>query len=131
MKHEITLSTGRQVQLLEITRPIEDALRESGLQEGICLVFCPHTTAGLVINENADPDVKADLERAFQAAVPQVRFDHAEGNSPAHFLSCLTGSSLTIPFASARLQLGRWQGVFFCEFDGPRQRKVRVNFQGS
>ena len=110
----------------EITRPVEDALADMGLKEGVCLVYCPRTTAGLAINENADPDVCSDLVRAFEAAVPKVRFDHAEGNSPAHFLSCLTGSSLHVIVESGRLRLGRWQGLFFCEFDGPRRRTVWV-----
>lgn len=95
------------------------------------MVYCPHTTAGLVVNEAADPDVASDLERAFAAAVPSVRFDHAEGNSPAHYLSCLTGSSLSIPVENGRLGLGRWQGVFFCEFDGPRERQIHISFIGS
>jgi secondary thiamine-phosphate synthase enzyme len=80
----------------------------------------------LVINENADPDVATDLERAFEKIVPNVSFNHIEGNSPSHFLSCVTGPSLQIFIEDSRLQLGRWQGIYFCEFDGPRQRNVWV-----
>lgn len=110
----------------EITAEVQKTVREQGLENGFCIVYCPHTTAGLAINENADPDVCSDLVRAFEAAVPKVRFDHAEGNSPAHFLSCLVGSSVQLLVENDRLQLGRWQGIFFCEFDGPRERSVWV-----
>ncbi len=130
MKQEFGVSTRRRIEMLEITDQVERVLGESGLTEGICTVYCPHTTAGLAINENADPDVRADLERAFEAMVPAVRFDHAEGNSPAHLLSCLVGCSLQIPVTNSRLRLGRWQGVFLCEFDGPRDRRVLVCLQG-
>ena len=126
MKHELTVPTSRRIQLCDITSKVGEAVRESGLEEGVCVVYCPHTTAGLVINENADPDVVSDLERAFEAAVPQVRFDHAEGNSPAHFLSCVTGPSLQILVENSQLQLGRWQAVYLCEFDGPRNRRVWI-----
>ncbi len=124
MRNEIALRTSRPIEMREITAEIEAFVRGQGLRDGVCFVYCPHTTAGLVINENADPDVCADLVRAFEAVVPKVRFDHAEGNSHAHFLSCLTGSSVQILVEDSRLQLGRWQGIFFCEFDGPRQRQV-------
>ncbi len=127
MKQEIGVRTSRRIEMLEITSQVERTLAEGGVQEGLCVVYCPHTTAGLAINENADPDVRADLERAFEAMVPAVRFDHAEGNSPAHLLSCLVGCSLQIPIVNSRLRLGRWQGVFFCEFDGPRSRRVFVS----
>ncbi len=126
MKSEFSVSTTRRVQMIEITRKVQAAVENGGVRQGLCVVYCPHTTAGLAINENADPDVAADLERAFEAAVPAVRFDHAEGNSPAHFLSCVTGASLNILISEGRLQLGRWQGVFLCEFDGPRSRRVWV-----
>jgi secondary thiamine-phosphate synthase enzyme len=122
----IRVSTAKKIELKDITDQINAALGDTGLNEGVCLVFCPHTTAGIVVNENADPDVRRDLERAFEKCVPDVRFDHAEGNSPAHFLSCLTGPSVMVPFESGRLKLGTWQGVFFCEYDGPRTREVWV-----
>ena len=125
-KQQIEVPTNRQLQLRDITRQVAEVVRASGISEGVCFVFCPHTTAGLVINENADPGVGSDLERAFEELVPKVHFDHGEGNSPAHFLSSVTRPSLQILVEDSRLQLGRWQGVYFCEFDGPRQRKVWV-----
>lgn len=126
MKQQIHVTTSRQVELKEITREIDQAVAAANLQDGICLVFCPHTTAGITINEHADPDVRLDLEKAFQKLVPDVPFAHVEGNSPAHFLSSVVGPSLLIPIKEGRLQLGTWQGVFFCEFDGPRRRQVWV-----
>jgi secondary thiamine-phosphate synthase enzyme len=127
MKHELRVPTSRKIQLCDITTEVAEIVRSSGVDEGICFVYCPHTTAGLVINENADPDVASDLERAFQEVVPAVRFDHVEGNSPAHFLSCVTGPSIQILVESSQLQLGRWQALYFCEFDGPRSRRVWVS----
>ncbi len=126
MKHEFAVRTNRKIQLQDITNAVADIVRSSGIKQGICVVYCPHTTAGLVINENADPDVASDLERAFERLVPSVRFDHSEGNSPAHFLSCVTRPSLQILIEHSELQLGQWQALYFCEFDGPRNRRVWV-----
>ncbi len=126
MRQQIRVSTSRRVELKEITREIDQVVAAAQIKQGLCLVFCPHTTAGLIINEHADPDVRLDLERAFEKLVPTVPFAHVEGNSPAHFLSSVLGASLLIPLAEGRLQLGTWQGVFFCEFDGPRARQVWV-----
>lgn len=126
MKHEIAVPTSRKIQLRDITNEVSDIVRTSGIEEGVCIVFCPHTTAGLVINENADPDVASDMERALEELVPSVRFDHVEGNSPAHFLACVTRPSLQILVENSQLQLGRWQALYFCEFDGPRHRRVWV-----
>jgi len=126
MKHELGVPTNRKIQLVDITTNVSEIVRSSGVEDGICVVYCPHTTAGLAINENADPDVASDLERAFEAAVPSVRFDHAEGNSPAHFLSCVTRPSVQVLVENSRLQLGRWQALYFCEFDGPRHRRIWV-----
>jgi secondary thiamine-phosphate synthase enzyme len=125
-KREISVPTDKYIQVKDITHQVQTVVQESGVSSGICVVYCPHTTAGLAVNENADPDVCSDLERAFEAVVPKVRFDHMEGNSPSHFLSCFTGSSLQILIESGRLQLGRWQGIFFCDFDGPRHRRAWV-----
>jgi secondary thiamine-phosphate synthase enzyme len=130
MKSEVGISTQKRIQLTEITRQIQAAVERSGVRSGICVVFNPHTTAGLAINENADPDVASDLERAFEAMVPSISFRHAEGNSPAHLLSCVTRPSLQIIVEDGRLQLGTWQGIYFCEFDGPRHRKVWVRVIG-
>jgi secondary thiamine-phosphate synthase enzyme len=124
MKGQFSISTSRKIQLRDITREVSELVRSSGISEGVCVVYCPHTTAGLVINENADPDVASDLERALESLVPGVRFDHIEGNSPAHFLSSVTRPSLQILVEDGRLHLGRWQALYFCEFDGPRQRRV-------
>jgi len=126
---QIRVSTGKKMELKDITDQINAALADTESKDGLCLVFCPHTTAGIIVNENADPDVRRDLERAFEKAVPAVRFDHAEGNSPAHFLSSLTGPSVLLPYQNGRLKLGTWQGVFLCEYDGPRTREVWVQAQ--
>jgi secondary thiamine-phosphate synthase enzyme len=130
MKEQLQVKTNKQIQLVDITGEVKKIVQNSGLKSGVCLVFCPHTTAGLTINESADPDVRTDLERAFPQIVPAVRFDHGEGNSPAHFLSSVVGVSLYLPVQDSDLQLGTWQGIFFCEFDGPRQRKVWVQLLG-
>jgi secondary thiamine-phosphate synthase enzyme len=126
MRYELSVPTSRKIQLRDITSDVSQVVRSSGVEEGICVVYCPHTTAGLVINENADPDVASDLERAFEEVVPAIRFDHSEGNSPAHFLSCVTGPSVQILIENSQLQLGRWQALYFCEFDGPRHRRVWI-----
>jgi secondary thiamine-phosphate synthase enzyme len=129
-KTEIAITTSKSIQLKNISPEIIQAVRESGINDGICFVFCPHTTAGLIINENADPDVVSDMERALPQAVPDVRFDHLEGNSPAHYLTCVTRPSIQVIVENGELALGRWQGIFFGEFDGPRRRKVWVKVMG-
>ena len=118
--------TTEREQILIITREVDDALKSLDAGEGICTVVVPHTTCAISVNENADPDVPRDLVRALRALVPQVKFDHDEGNSDAHLLSMLIGSSLSWPYRGAKLLLGRWQGVYFVELDGPRERKVTV-----
>ncbi len=117
--------------LLDITRRVAEILRFSRVQQGICQVFVPHTTAGVTINENADPDVVADLLAAMDGMIPALSFRHGEGNSPAHLKSLLTGCSVTVPVEDNSLCLGTWQGIYFCEFDGPRQRKVYVQIIGT
>jgi secondary thiamine-phosphate synthase enzyme len=131
MKKTLSVKTERRIQLKDVTRQIQEALNETGIQDGICVVYNPHTTAGLAINEDADPDVARDLESAFEALVPSVPFRHSEGNSPAHFLCCTTNHSLQILVEGGQLQLGRWQGVYFCEFDGPRHRQLWVKTIGA
>ena len=126
MRDQIRVATSRHIELRDITSEINRLLEAGEVKEGACLIFCPHTTAALTINEHADPDVASDLERAFEKLVPEVRFDHGEGNSPSHFLASVVGPSLVVPIRAGRLQLGTWQGVFFCEFDGPRTRQVWV-----
>ena len=114
-------------QFLPITNQVQKAVTESLIQTGLCCVFCPHTTAGITINENADPDVARDLLFALEKHFPdQPEFLHSEGNSAAHFKASLMGSSVTIPLEGGKLALGRWQGIYFCEFDGPRTRNFHV-----
>ncbi|MBI4455489.1 MAG: YjbQ family protein [Acidobacteria bacterium] len=128
---EFSIRTERRVQLVEITGQVQSEISVRKWKEGICHIFCPHTTAGLCINENADLDVRRDLELAYQESVPKVRFQHAEGNSPAHFLSTFLGPSLCVFVRDGELQLGRWQGIFFGEMDGPRLRKVWLKWVSS
>jgi secondary thiamine-phosphate synthase enzyme len=123
----LTVKTHAQTELVDITAEVERRVAESGVQQGLCLVYVPHTTAGVTINENADPSVRLDLLMVLNQIVPwRADYRHLEGNSPAHVKSTLVGSSQTIAIAGGRLVLGTWQGVFFCEFDGPRSRKVHV-----
>ena len=112
--------------MIEITSEVETALRESGATEGACLLFTQHTTSGLTINENADPDVKSDILLFLKNTIPQFYkgFRHAEQNSDAHLKSSFFGASVTVPFENGKLLLGRWQGIYLCEFDGARERKV-------
>ena len=124
---EIFINTRLNCEFLDITAKIQHALDKAGAQEGICLIFCPHTTAGLLINEHADPAVAHDILSFLEELVPRNRaWSHAEGNAPAHIKATLVGNSLQVAFAQGRLLLGTWQGIFFCEFDGPRQRKIWV-----
>lgn len=118
----------------DITAQVELAVRESGVREGLCCVYCPHTTAAITINENADPDVQRDLKFALVDAFgdsDRPEFRHAEGNSHAHLKSSLVGASETIPISGGKLALGIWQGIYFCEFDGPRKRRFHVQVIGS
>lgn len=113
--------------LVDITNEITEAISESGVLEGLCVVFCPHTTAAITINENADPDVKSDFIRGMDKFFPELNeFHHAEGNSDAHIKSSAIGASETLIITGGRPLLGTWQDVYFCEFDGPRNRKFYV-----
>jgi len=118
----------RSAQCLEdVTQQVNEAVRASGVEEGVCHLFVPHTTAGLVINENADPDVGRDLLEKLEAVAPSgASYHHFEGNAHAHIKSSLVGQSAAAPVAAGRLALGRWQAVFFAEFDGPRERELLV-----
>lgn len=123
----ITLKTNAQTELIDITANVEELVAKSEITEGLCFIFIPHTTAAVTINECADPDVKTDMLMALNQIVPwEAPYRHSEGNSPAHVKSSLMGTSELIAIENGRLALGTWQGLFFCEFDGPRQRKVRV-----
>jgi secondary thiamine-phosphate synthase enzyme len=130
MLREFTLSTER-MGMINITNSVRETLRESGAKSGVCVVYCPHTTAGVTINENADPDVVRDMLYALEKTYPdRSEFRHAEGNSAAHLKASAMGASVTIPFQDGKLLLGMWQGVYFCEFDGPRKRHFYVKITG-
>jgi secondary thiamine-phosphate synthase enzyme len=126
MTVQLEIETRAQRDLRDITAEVQRAVAENGVQQGVCHVFVPHTTAGLTLNENWDRDVQGDLLRALAAMVPNVPFRHGEGNSPAHLLSTLVGASETLLIEGGRLVLGSWQGVYLAEFDGPRRRRVLV-----
>ncbi|MPN03823.1 hypothetical protein SDC9_151057 [bioreactor metagenome] len=115
---------------IDITVQVKDIVRRSLIKQGICQVFVPHTTAGVTVNENADPDVVADMLVAINSMVPNLQYRHGEGNSPAHVKSSLIGCSVTLPIVDNKLVLGTWQGIYFCEFDGPRRRNVLVQAIG-
>lgn len=123
----IEVRSSAKRQLIDITAQVVRAVRDHGAKVGLCHVFVSHTTAAVVINENADPDVPRDLLAAYETLVPDISFAHAEGNSDAHFLSTLLGESVLIPIEDGRLHLGTWQGIFFVELDGPRIRKAQVS----
>lgn len=118
-------------ELVEFTDDVQRKLTESAAEEGIVVLYVQHTTAGLTVNENADPDVPRDMLHAFRTLVPQhgMGFRHGEENSDAHIKASLVGSTVTIPFTDGKLLLGRWQGIFLCEFDGGRERKVIMMVQ--
>jgi len=123
-----TVPTRRKNEMIDITGAVFDIVRQRGIKSGICTVFVPHTTAAVTINENADPDVPRDILVAFERIVPRDGdYAHSEGNSPAHLKALLTGSSVTVAVETGNIQLGTWQGIFLCEFDGPRNRQVRVS----
>lgn len=125
-----TVQTSQHTQFLDITSMINETLKQSGWRDGVLTVFVPHTTAGLTINENADPDVVRDMTNALERMIPWQHPDyrHFEGNSAAHLKTSLTGSSEQIIVVNGELQLGRWQSVYFAEFDGPRRRQVWLEF---
>ena len=126
---EIRVSSQRRTQFISITSKIADVLANNGWQDGILTVFVPHTTAGITINENADPDVARDMETFSDELIPQSkRFRHSEGNSDAHLKASFYGSSVQVIVRNGKMWLGTWQGIYFCEFDGPRDRKVYVAF---
>src|SRR5580704_5558590 len=123
----LRVKTVLRTQLVDVTDLVEKAVAEAGVTSGMCHVFVPHTTAGVIINEHFDPDVATDLEGVFERLVPRSGpYRHAEGNSDSHAKAVLTGASQVIFVEKGKLALGQWQGVFFCEFDGPRERKLWV-----
>ncbi|MBZ5540760.1 MAG: secondary thiamine-phosphate synthase enzyme YjbQ [Acidobacteriia bacterium] len=123
----LRVKTTRRMQLVDITAEVQKAVKESGVGAGVCYLYVPHTTAGIAINEHADPDVASDVEAALARLVPhQGPYRHSEGNSDAHIRAVLTGTSQVVFLEGGRLALGRWQGIFFCEFDGPRERSLWI-----
>jgi secondary thiamine-phosphate synthase enzyme len=129
---ELAVQTSKPRDFIDVTERVQALVRTSGVGEGMCVIYSPHTTAAVTVNENADPDVVADLLEAFADLIgDERRFAHAEGNSGAHALTSLVGPSVTLPVDGGRLVLGRWQAVFFCEFDGPRQRTLQVQVFGA
>ena len=124
---DLSVKTRSQTELVDITAEVRRAVSDTGVREGLCLVSVPHTTAGVTINEAADPSVAADILMVLNQMVPwKADYRHGEGNSPAHIKAALVGASQTVAIENGTLVLGTWQGVFFCEFDGPRQRKVHL-----
>ena len=128
MVYEINLKTTGRNQFIDITRQVESVVLQSGVKSGICVVYAPHTTAAVTINENADPTVREDIIAVLDKLVPwrEPFYKHAEGNSAAHVKSSLVGCSVTVIVQNGRILLGTWQGIYFCEFDGPRTRRVFV-----
>jgi secondary thiamine-phosphate synthase enzyme len=123
----LQVKTSRHNEFIDITGLVQSTVSKGGQEDGACLVFVPHTTAGITINENADPSVRKDMLMMLDRMVPEnARYSHAEGNSPGHVKSSIVGCSVYVPVKGGRLALGTWQGVFFCEFDGPRTRQVWV-----
>jgi secondary thiamine-phosphate synthase enzyme len=125
---ELVIKTSRHTEFVEITEQVQRVVEESGVKEGVCVCFVPHTTAGITVNENADPDVVTDTIYALDKAVPwkDSHYRHGEGNTAAHVKSSMMGHSIHVLVRGGKLQFGTWQGIFLCEFDGPRTRKVWV-----
>jgi secondary thiamine-phosphate synthase enzyme len=123
----LRVKTNRRTQFVDISREVAQAVRESDVKSGVCHIYVPHTTAGVAINEHADPDVAGDVEGIFDRLIPHKGpYQHAEGNTDSHMKAILTGTSQSVFVENGKLALGTWQGIFLCEFDGPRQRTVLV-----
>lgn len=128
---ELIVCTARRDHFVDITDEVQQAVAASGIKDGICTVFVPHTTAGITINENADPDVKRDISATLERLIPwRYDYTHIEGNSAAHIKASLMGCSVSVPLRGGKLELGTWQGILLCEFDGPRRRRVIVTVLG-
>ena len=127
----VEVSTPRRISSVDITKEVEKVLRESGVKDGILLVFVPHTTCGVIINENWDPTVQEDIHTLLSEVAPHSgRYAHTEGNADAHIKTAIVGNSVTIPVEGGKIPWGTWQGIFLAEFDGPRRRKVIVKVMG-
>jgi secondary thiamine-phosphate synthase enzyme len=125
----ITVKTSAQTEMLDITTEIQSAIKAENFSDGICMLYVPHTTAGITINESADPSVRSDILMVLNQMVPwKANYRHMEGNSPAHVKSSLMGASELVVVENGAMVLGTWQGIFYCEFDGPRTRKLHIKF---
>lgn len=122
----IEVSSQRRRQFVDVTAFVQEAVAAAEVDDGVCQVYVPHTTAAVCLNENADPDVSRDLLAAIDAMIPGIRFAHAEGNSDAHLMATLIGASAVVPIEAGELRLGRWQAIYLVELDGPRKREVWV-----
>ena len=123
----LRVKTDRRTQLVDVTDKVRRAVEQAGIESGVCYVYVPHTTAGVLVNEHFDPDVAEDLEGVFERLVPRVGpYRHAEGNSDSHAKAAMVGTSAMVFVEEGKVALGRWQGVFFCEFDGPRRRDLHI-----
>lgn len=122
----LSITTRERCQMVDVSREISRIVKDSRIADGICTVYVPHTTAGVTINENADPDVARDMLEALSQIVPKLHYRHMEGNSDAHIKAALVGTSKTVVIDDGALKLGTWQGIYLCEFDGPRTRKLYV-----
>ena len=130
MSLEISVKTKNRNEFINITNEVQNAVNKSGIKDGVCHIFVPHTTAGITINEAADPDVVADIQQELNKIAPAgSHYRHTEGNADAHIKASVIGSSLTVFIENSKLKLGTWQGIFFCEFDGQRNRKVWVKIE--
>ena len=128
----VTLRTKTRTEMIDVTGQVEAVVRESKVRKGACVVSAPHTTAGVTINENADPDVTRDMLKELNKVVPfEDGYAHTEGNSAAHLKSTLVGCSIVVAVVEGELALGTWQGIYFCEFDGPRERQLQVQMLGA
>jgi secondary thiamine-phosphate synthase enzyme len=127
MIQTLQVRSSKQTEFIDITRLVQEIVQKAGVEDGLCILLVPHTTAAVTINENADPSVPRDILMELNKIVPfEDRYQHTEGNSPAHIKSSLIGCSQTLFIESGKLLLGTWQGIFFCEFDGPRNRQVHI-----
>ena len=128
--HTLEVASSKHSELIDVTARVTPLVKAAGLKDGLCTVFSPHTTAAVTINENADPDVQRDLLFALERAVPNEGFHHGEGNSDAHTKVSMVGPSVTVIVEDGALKLGTWQGIYLCEFDGPRRRTLYVQLLG-
>ena len=126
---QLTVKTQSQTEMIDITRQVQKSIEAADFQDGLCVLYVPHTTAGITINESADPSVRRDILMVMNQMVPwKADYRHMEGNSPAHIKSTLVGTSQLVVVENGQMALGTWQGIFFCEFDGPRSRKLQIKF---